>query len=99
MKSTNVKAMVAKVMTVGLLAGAFVLATPMKAEAQGWQVGVQLGGPVYYGDGRGSRWYHERQEEFAREQAYAREQEYLQHEAWERQEREEAWERQRRERT
>ncbi len=90
MKRTNVKAMVAKVMTVGLLAGAFVLAAPVKAEAQGWQVGVHLGGPAYYGDdGRREYWEHERQEEFARQQAY------LQHEAWERHEREEQFERQR----
>jgi hypothetical protein len=73
MKTANVKAMVAKVMTVGLLAGAFVMVAPAKAEAQGLQVGVRFGGPVFYGDD-GRRWYweHERQEEFAREHAYAR---------------------------
>jgi hypothetical protein len=90
MKSTNVKAMVAKVMAVGFLASAFVLASPTKAEAQGWQVGVQFGGPVYYGDdGRRAYWDHERQEEFERQQAYQ------QHEAWEEHERQEAFERQR----
>ena len=44
---TNVKAMVAKVVTVGLLAGAFVLAAPAKADAQQFAVGVQFGHPQY----------------------------------------------------
>jgi hypothetical protein len=52
MKITNVKAMVAKGVTVGLLAGAFVLAAPSKADAQ-VAVGVQIGYPHhgygYYG--------------------------------------------------
>ena len=78
MKDTNVKAKVAKVITVGILAGAFVLAAPMKAEAQDWRFGVQFGGPVYVGDddGRREHWEHEQQEAFARQQAY------LQQQAW-----------------
>jgi hypothetical protein len=44
MKITNVKAMVAKGVTIGLLAGAFALAAPAKAEAQ---VVVQVGYPHY----------------------------------------------------
>lgn len=47
MKITNVKAMIAKGVTVGLLAGAFVLAAPAKAEAQRFVVGVQVGYPHY----------------------------------------------------
>jgi hypothetical protein len=47
MKITNVKAMVAKGVTVGLLAGAFVLAAPAKANAQ--VAVVQVGYPHYYG--------------------------------------------------
>jgi hypothetical protein len=47
MKITNVKAMVAKGVTVGLLAGAFVLAAPAKADAQQFAVGVQVGYPQY----------------------------------------------------
>jgi hypothetical protein len=47
MKVTNVKAMVAKGVTVGLLAGAFVLAIPAKADAQQFAVGVQVGSPHY----------------------------------------------------
>jgi hypothetical protein len=49
MKIANVKAMVAKGVTVGLLAGAFVLAAPAKADAQQLAVGVQVGYPHYYG--------------------------------------------------
>ncbi|MBB5342222.1 hypothetical protein [Tunturibacter empetritectus] len=49
MKITNVKAMVAKGVTVGLLAGAFVLAAPAKADAQQFAVGVRAGYPAYYG--------------------------------------------------
>jgi hypothetical protein len=48
MKLTNVKAMVAKVFTVGLLAGAVALAAPAKAEAQ-VAVGVRIGAPPVYG--------------------------------------------------
>ncbi|WP_158944651.1 hypothetical protein [Granulicella sp. S190] len=47
MKITNVKAMVAKGVTVGLLAGAFVLAAPAKAQAQQFAVGVRVGYPQY----------------------------------------------------
>jgi hypothetical protein len=51
MKITNVKAMVAKMFTVGLLAAAVVIAAPAKAEAQ-VGIGVRIGparyvGPVY----------------------------------------------------
>jgi hypothetical protein len=48
MKITNVKAMVAKGVTVGLLAGAFVLAAPAKANAQQVAV-VRVGYPQHYG--------------------------------------------------
>ncbi len=47
MKITNVKAMVAKGVTVGLLAGAFALAVPAKAEAQRIAVVVPVGYPHY----------------------------------------------------
>jgi hypothetical protein len=47
MKITNVKAMVAKSVTIGLLAGAFVLAAPAKADAQQFAVGVRAGYPHY----------------------------------------------------
>jgi hypothetical protein len=44
MKITNVKAMVAKGVTIGLLAGAFALVAPTKADAQ---VVVRIGYPHY----------------------------------------------------
>ncbi len=47
MKSTNVKAMVAKMFTVGLLAAAVVMAAPSKAEAQ-VAVGVRIGHGPYF---------------------------------------------------
>ena len=95
MTRTQVKTMVGKVMTVGLLAGAFVMAAPAKAKAQGVSFGVQLGGPVYsgYGDGRRGYWEHERREAyerqlaFERQQAWLRQQDFLRHEAWEREHR------------
>ena len=48
MKLTNVKAMIAKVFTIGLLAGAVVMAAPTKAEAQ-VGIGVRIGPAVPYG--------------------------------------------------
>ncbi len=93
MKLTNVKAMVAKSLTVGLLAGAFVLAAPAKADAQ-IAIGVQFGAPVYdgYNDYYARQRYEQyrRQQAFEAQQAYARQQAWAQHEAWERRE---AWER------
>jgi hypothetical protein len=47
MKITNVKAMVAKAVTVTLLAGAVALAVPAKADAQEVAV-VRVGYPHYY---------------------------------------------------
>jgi hypothetical protein len=47
MKITNVKAMIAKGVTVGLLAGVFVLTAPAQADAQQFAVGVQVGCPHY----------------------------------------------------
>jgi hypothetical protein len=73
--------MIAKGVTVGLLAGAFALAGPAKAQAQQWGVGVQFGSPYaapYYGDPRD---YYARE----RYEAYRRQQAWAQHEAWERQ--------------
>jgi hypothetical protein len=43
----NVKAIVAKVITAGLLVGALAFAAPAKAEAQRFVVGVQVGYPHY----------------------------------------------------
>jgi hypothetical protein len=79
MKLTSVKSMMAKGVTVGLLAGAMALAAPAKAEAQQFAVGVQFGSPAYGYVAPGD--YYARQ----RYEAYCREQARLQHEAWVRQ--------------
>jgi hypothetical protein len=80
MKSTNVKAMVAKVMTAGLLAGAFVMAAPVKAEAQQFGAVVQVGYPHLDYSQRGyyerQRMEQERRAEFERREAIRR------HEEW-----------------
>ncbi len=47
MKITNVKAMVIKGVTVSLLAGAFAMAAPAKAQAEQFAVGVRVGAPYY----------------------------------------------------
>ena len=85
MKLSNVKAMVAKAMAVGMLAGAFVLAAPAKAQAQGFGVRVQVGYPSY-GYSRDYyarlRFERERHEAFLRQQAWERQQAWLRHNAW-----------------
>ena len=85
MKLTSVKSMMAKGVTVGLLAGAIALAAPAKAEAQQFAVGVQFGSPAYGYVAPGDYYARQRYEEYCRQQAR------LQHKAWERQQ---AWERQ-----
>jgi hypothetical protein len=79
MKLTNVKAMVVKAMTVGMLAGAFILAAPAKAQAQGFGVRVQVAYPPY------SRDYYERLRfERERRDAFLRQHAWFRHQAWER---------------
>ena len=90
----NVKAMVVKAITVGLVAGALAMVAPAKAEAQHFTFGVQVGGPVYGYQGGYDRERYEaycRQQEYVRQQANLRQQAFLQHDAWERHEHE-AWE-------
>jgi hypothetical protein len=99
MTITNVKAMIAKTMTAGLLAGAFFLASPSKAQAQAsW--GVHVGVPVqtvyaepqygyaqpeygYYGGGR--RYEAERRFEAQRRYQIERHEQWERREQWERQ--------------
>jgi hypothetical protein len=60
MKITNIKAMMVKGVTVGLLAGAVALAAPAKANAA-VVVGVGVGGYPYaygYAPGYYGRWHH-----------------------------------------
>ncbi|HEY6414000.1 MAG TPA: hypothetical protein VIX42_09940 [Edaphobacter sp.] len=101
MKVMNVKAMVAKLMTVGLLAGAFALAAPVKADAQGFAVGVQVGSPYYNDYSRRDYYDHlrferERREAFLRQQEWERREAFLRQREWEHRrgwERHEDWER------
>lgn len=69
MKIANVKAMVAKVLTVGFLAGAVVMAAPTKAQAQ--EVFVRDG---YYA--RHNFYERERIEAYRRHEAFLRERAY-----------------------
>ena len=90
MTTQGVKAMLAKVIGIGVLAGAVAVVMPQRAEAQQFAVGVQIGGPAYgYGYGPRADFYaHERweHEQHERAEAYARQQAWVaheQHEAWE----------------
>jgi hypothetical protein len=80
MKVMNVKAMVAKVMTVGLLAGAFAVVAPVKADAQGFAVGVQVGYPRY--DYSRRDYYDHLRFEEAPRAAFIRQQEWERHQAF-----------------
>ena len=102
MRTHSVKAMLAKVVGIGVLAGVAAVAMPQRAEAQSFAVGVQFGGPAYYGYGYGPRaegyYAHERWEhgrwERERAEAYARQQAWIEHErreAWRAHERHEAY--------
>ncbi|NYF78199.1 hypothetical protein [Granulicella arctica] len=64
MKITSLKGFVAKAVTVGVLAGACVIAVPTQAQAEQFAVGVQVGYP-YYGPHVGYYDFH-RREEFRR---------------------------------
>ena len=72
MKLSNVKAVVAKMMTAGLLAGALVVAAPVKAEAQQFGVGVRVGYPR-----ADYRYDRLRAEEFRRHEAFVRHEEWV----------------------
>jgi hypothetical protein len=79
MKIANVKGLVVKGMMVVLAAGALMFASPAKAEAQGFAVGVQFGRPYGY-----DRFAFERRQEFLRREEFARREAFLRHEEWER---------------
>ena len=101
MKITNVKSMIAKTMTAGLLAGAFFLASPSKAQAQvswGIHVGVPVqtavyGAPAYgyaqpaygYYDGDDRRFEQRRRWEAQRQYEIERHEQMERREQWERQ--------------
>ncbi len=67
MKLANVKGMVAKVLTVGFLAGAVVMFTPTKADAQQ----VYFGGPRHF-----DRYERFRAEQFRRHEEWVRAREF-----------------------
>lgn len=79
MKIANAKSMVAKGMMVALAAGAFMIASPAKAQAQGFAVGVQVGNPHFY-DARRDDYARRDRFEFERRQEILRHQEWLRHE-------------------
>lgn len=86
MKLTGVRAMIGKVMAIGLVAGAFALVAPAKAEAQQYGPGDQIG-PGYSDGGQwdgynGGR-YERRREAIAQQEAWQRHQAHEQHERWE----------------
>ena len=72
MNIANVKGMIAKGMMAAMVAGALMVAAPTKAEAQGFAVGVQFGGPRYA----------RRDFEFERRQEFLRREAFLRHEEW-----------------
>ena len=75
MKIATVKGMVAKGMMVVLAAGALMLASPAKAEAQGFAVGVRFGhpAPVFVpAYPRYDRFAFERREAFLRHDEWVR---------------------------
>jgi hypothetical protein len=97
MNATQMKSMITKVMTAGLLAGTVMFAGSKKAEAQQFSVGVQIGRPAVYPGYYAQPGYYanrdyyerlrceqERREAIARQQAFERQQEWMRHEQRER---------------
>jgi hypothetical protein len=77
MKIANVKGMIAKGMMAAMVAGALMVASPAKAEAQGFAVGVRFGHPVpapvfVPAYPRYDRFAFERREAFLRHEEWAR---------------------------
>jgi hypothetical protein len=77
MKIAKVKGLVVKGMVVVLAAGALLFASPAKATAQGFAVGVQVGRPHGY-----DRFEFERRQEFLRREEFVRRETFLRHEEW-----------------
>jgi hypothetical protein len=104
MNTAALKGIVSKSMVIALAAGAFAVLNTQKAHAAQWEVGVQVGAPVYaagyyapapvyydrdYYRDRASEEYLEHE----RHEAWERRQAYLQHEYWEQRHRDhEYWE-------
>ena len=80
MTIANVKGMVVKATMVAVAAGAFLLAGPMKADAQGFAVGVRFGhpvGPVVVAAYPRGDFALERREEILRREALLRHEEWV----------------------
>ena len=88
MKLASVKSMLAKGVTVGLVAGAIALAAPAKAQAQQFAVGVQFGSPAYgpsYGyDSPRDYYARQRYAELCRQRAFEAQQAYARQQAFDR---------------
>jgi len=78
MKLANIKAMVAKLLAVGVLAGAVVIAAPTKAQAQ--EVFIGVGGPY----ARHNFYERERIEAYRRHEEFERRREFIRHEEFRR---------------
>ncbi|HEX9198034.1 MAG TPA: hypothetical protein VF865_00625 [Acidobacteriaceae bacterium] len=95
MKIANVKGMVAKLMMVGLAAGAFVAASSATAQAQQFAVGVQFGHPAYVTtyayDRDGYRYYDRDGRRYYDRDDYRRSEAFREHEAREAFERRQAY--------
>jgi len=72
MTIANVKGMVAKGMMAVLAAGALMVASPAKADAQGFAVGVRFGHPIY-----GPPFVARDRFEFDRREAFLRHEEWV----------------------
>jgi hypothetical protein len=97
MKATQMKSMITKMMTAGLLAGALLFAGPKKADAQQFSIGVQFGTPAYgygytaYPDYYARRSYYEHLRVEQARRAEIERQEWLRRQAWARHEQHERW--------
>jgi hypothetical protein len=80
MKIANVKTLVAKGMMAAMVAGAFMIASPVKAQAQGFAVGVEVGYPHSYG--RPGFYEFERRQEFLRHEEFLRAHRFYGHYGW-----------------
>jgi len=72
----RIRKLVAKVMLAGVAAGALMIASPVKAQAQEIVVGVRAG----YGPRAGFAF--DRRQEFLRREEFARREAFLRHEEW-----------------
>lgn len=70
----RIRGFVAKAMLAGVAAGALMIASPVRAQAQEVVVGVRAGGPFY---GPRAGFGFERRQEFLRREAFLRHEEWL----------------------